>query len=54
MTTYVAHVDTYVTDVNRCCNSEEGAFSPSWPNGININIIVIAEVQVSPQHGPGS
>jgi hypothetical protein len=34
-------VKTYVIDVNASRTSEEGAHSPSWPNGLIIIIIII-------------
>jgi hypothetical protein len=33
------YVKTYVIDVNTAYTPEEGAHSPSWPNGLIISII---------------
>jgi hypothetical protein len=36
------YIFTYVIDVNTSHTPEEGAYSPSWPNGLTIiNIIII-------------
>jgi hypothetical protein len=37
-------VKTYAVDVNTSCTPEDGAHSPSWPNG-HIIIITMAIVQ---------
>jgi hypothetical protein len=34
-------VKTYVLDANKSHTPEEGAYSPSWPNGRIIIIIII-------------
>jgi hypothetical protein len=34
----------YAMDVNTSCTPEEGAYTPSWPNGIvNITIIIMGK-----------
>jgi hypothetical protein len=35
------YVKTYVIDVNTSSIPEEGSYSPSWPNGVIIIIIIL-------------